>query len=180
MILTDDATVSEKCKYYRNLCFSEKRRFVHEELGWNYRMTNLQAALGLAQLEQIDLFIQKRRHMGKLYSELLKDIPGLQFPLTSTDYADNIYWFYGIVVQPNSKKTSEDIVKGLSQKNIGTRPFFWCMHEQPVFQKKGWYKNESYPNSEYIARNGFYIPSGLGLSDDEIYRVAESIKDIMS
>ena len=74
----------------------------------------------------------------------------------------------------------ETIVDGLTQKQIGSRPFFWCIHEQPVFLKKGWYQNEKYPNAEYMARNGFYLPSGLGLTDEEIRIVANSLIEIVT
>ena len=180
MILTDDASIEEKCRYYRNLCFEPKRRFVHHELGWNYRITNLQAALGLAQLEQLEKFIIRKREIGNLYASLLKGLEGLQQPLSSTSFAENIYWVYGLVVLENSKKSLETIVDGLTQKQIGSRPFFWCMHEQPVFLKKGWYQNEKYPNAEYMARNGFYLPSGLGLTDEEIRIVANSLIEIVT
>ncbi len=179
MIMTDNEAIADKCRYYRNLCFEPKRRFVHEELGWNYRITNLQAALGLAQLEQLDIFIKRKRVIGNLYAELLKDIPHILQPLKSTSYAENIYWVYGLVVQANSKKSIDTILAGLSAKEIGTRPFFWCMHEQPVFIKRGWFSGEKYPNAEYIARNGFYLPSGLGLKDEEIRFVADSLQQII-
>lgn len=179
MILTDNEEYADKCKYYRNLCFDNKRRFVHEELGWNYRLTNLQAALGLAQLEQLDFFIKRKREIGKQYAQLLKDIPDIQQPQPSTSYAENIYWVYALVVNNKSKLTAEQIVNELNKRKIGTRPFFWCIHEQPVFIKKGWYKNEKYPVAEHIARNGFYIPSGLGLKDEEINVVASTLIAIL-
>ncbi|MGO7209332.1 DegT/DnrJ/EryC1/StrS family aminotransferase, partial [Rhizobium ruizarguesonis] len=79
----------------RNLCFLPGRRFVHEELGWNMRMTNMQAALGCAQLERLPEFVERKRAMGRLYTELLQDLPGIQLPLPETSYARNIYWVYG-------------------------------------------------------------------------------------
>jgi perosamine synthetase len=179
MIMTDDDAVADKCRYYRNLCFEPGRRFVHKELGWNYRITNLQAALGLAQLEQLENFIKRKREIGKLYTVLLKDLPGIRQPLVSAPYAENIYWVYGLVVNPDCKTSLDAIVNELSKKEIGTRPFFWCMHEQPVFREKGWYEGEKYPAAEYIARNGFYVPSGLGLKDEEIQLVAGALKEIL-
>ena len=99
MILTDDDELAESCRSLRNLCFQPGKRFVHERLGWNLRMTNLQAALGLAQLERLDEFVAKKRWMGARYNELLADLPGVQLPLARTDYADNIYWVYGLVLE---------------------------------------------------------------------------------
>jgi len=176
MILCDDESLAEKCKYYRNLCFEPGRRFVHHELGWNYRMTNMQAALGLAQLEQIEKHIEKKRKIGSLYNAGLKGIKGFRLPLAKTAYAENIYWVYGLVA--DTEELANATVEKLSQQKIGTRPFFWCMHEQPVFQKMGLFKNEKYPVAEKLARNGFYLPSGLGLSEEEVSAVFLAIKKI--
>lgn len=172
MIVCNDVNLSEKCKKLRNLAFEPQgRRFVHHELGWNYRMTNLQAALGVAQLENIDYHIQRKREIGKVYREGLKNLKGFQLPLEKTEYSENIYWVFGMVA--DNEEQQEDIVKRLNNEQIGTRPFFWCMHEQPIFKKMGLFENESYPVAEKLARNGFYIPSGLGLSDKEIATVCE-------
>ena len=92
MVLTNDEELAEKCRSLRNLCFQPKQRFLHDHLGWNYRMTNLQAALGLAQLEQLDDFSERKRTMGKTYTHLLKDAQGIQLPMARTAYALNIYW----------------------------------------------------------------------------------------
>lgn len=174
MILCNDDTLAEKCKYYRNLCFEPNgRRFVHHEIGWNYRMTNLQAALGVAQLEKIEYHIQRKREIGNLYAEGLKNIKGFQLPLAKTSYADNIYWIFGLVADTEEAQIA--MVEKLNKAKIGTRPFFWCIHEQPVFIKMGLFVNESYPNAEKMARNGFYVPSGLGLSDEEINEVCRTV-----
>jgi perosamine synthetase len=177
MIVCNDEAVAERCKKLRNLAFEPKgRRFVHYELGWNYRMTNLQAALGLAQLEKIDEHILKKRRTGELYNNGLKNISGFQLPLKKTNYADNIYWVYGLVAETEQKQ--KEAVKKLSDAHIGTRPFFWCMHEQPVFQKMGLFKNESYPVAEKLARNGFYLPSGLGLEEPQVNKVIEFLNGL--
>lgn len=174
MIVTNNPELNLRCQKLRNLAFEPNgRRFIHHEIGWNYRMTNMQAALGLAQLEKIDFHIKRKREIGYLYQEKLKDLFGFQKPLVKTEYADNIYWVFGLVSE--SEKQTERLVKTLSDNNIGTRPFFWCMHEQPVFIKMGLFKNQKFPNAEKIARNGFYLPSGLGLSDPEINLVTDLI-----
>ncbi|WP_191859196.1 DegT/DnrJ/EryC1/StrS family aminotransferase [Hanstruepera ponticola] len=173
MVLTNNNELAERCRQLRNLCFIAERRFVHREIGWNYRMTNMQAALGVAQLEQIDYIIERKRHIGHRYQDNLKYIKGLQLPLDSTLYSENIYWVFGMVAE--SEDLSLTIQKRLNSHKIGTRPFFWCMHEQPVFNSKGLFLGESYPNAERMARNGFYIPSGLGLSDSEIDEVSEHL-----
>lgn len=179
MLLTDDEYLAQRCRSLRNLCFQPSRRFVHEELGWNLRMSNIQAALGVAQLERLDEFIARKRRMGKLYTELLKDVPGLELPVPYTDYAENIYWVYGLVVKDEVPCDADEIMHRLSLKKIGTRPFFWPVHQQPVFQKMGLFEGENYPVSERIAKRGFYIPSGIALTDEQIKRVAQEVTAVM-
>ena len=175
MVLTNNQKFADRCRKLRNLAFEpDKPRFVHYELGWNYRMTNLQAALGLAQLEKIDLHISRKREIGKLYQEGLKGIQGFQLPLENTNYAENIYWIFGLVAE--SEELKNQTVELLGKNQIGTRPFFWCMHEQPVFQKMGLFKGENYPVAENMARCGFYLPSGLGLALSEINIITEIVR----
>jgi perosamine synthetase len=141
-------------------------------------MTNLQAALGIAQLEQINGFIEKKRLIGNYYQKELKFLEnlGFQLPIPRTSFAKNIYWVFAIIAP--SEESKDKIVSYLNKQKIGTRPFFWCMHEQPVFQKMGLFKDEIYPNAERIARNGFYIPSGLGLETDDLQIVVNAMKDV--
>ena len=180
MVLTDNEHLAERLRLVRNLFFSPKKRYVHEELGYNLRMTNMQAAVGFAQLERIKETVTKKRHIGHLYDELLADVPGLQLPLRHTDYADNIYWVYGIVLKDEVPFDAEEMMHRLKAEGIGTRGFFWPMHEQPVFRKMGLFEGESYPVSERLARRGFYIPSGLTLTDEQQRYVAEKIRQVMS
>ena len=175
MIVTDDNSLAEKCRSLRNLCFQPGKRFIHEELGWNFRMTNMQAALGLAQIERLDEFVEKKRHMGQKYTALLSGLDNIQLPLDRTDYAENIYWVYGLVLNDQLSDNAETIMKKLKQFGIGTRPFFWPMHEQPVLKKYEIYNNDSFPVAERIARRGFYIPSGLALTDADMKYVSEAI-----
>lgn len=180
MILTDSDALAEKCRSLRNLCFLAKKRFVHEELGWNFRMTNLQAAVGIAQMEQLEVFVIKKRKMGQKYTELLSDIKSIDLPVQKTDYAENIYWVYGIVLKDEIPFDAEEAMKRLGEKGIGTRPFFWPMHEQPVFKKMGFFKGESHPVAERISRRGFYIPSGLALTDNQINEVSRALHEVLA
>jgi perosamine synthetase len=174
MIMTDNPELAERSRKLRNLAFEPKeRRFVHHELGWNYRMTNLQAALGLAQLEKIKQHVTKKRKIGNTYQKGLKGIKGFQLPLQKTNYAENIYWVFPLIA--DTQEICEKTAKELNTVGIGTRPFFWCMHEQPVFKEIGLFANEKYPVAEKLARNGFYIPSGLGLSNEEIKKVVSAL-----
>lgn len=174
MIVTDDENLKERCQSFRNLCFSKHRRYYHEDIGWNYRMTNLQAALGVAQLEKIQVHIDIKRKVGITYNNLLSEVKDkVQLPIPVTNYAENIYWVYGLVAQ--SEQQRNYIIEQLKKDKIGTRTFFWCMHEQPIFQKMNLFTNESYPVAEKLARTGFYIPTGLGIKDHEINFVAEKL-----
>ena len=179
MIVTNDDALAATCYSLRNLCFQPQRRFVHERLGWNLRMTNLQAALGVAQLERIDEFAARKRSMGKRYTELLSGIAGLQLPLAKTDYADNIYWVYGLVLADDIDFDAADAMKKLAALGVGCRPFFCPMNQQPVLRERGLFAGESYPVAERMYRNGFYIPSGLALTEAQMERVAEAVGSIL-
>ncbi len=180
MIVTDDEKLAERCRLLRNLCFRHDIRYVHDEISDNYRFTNLQAAVGLAQLERLDEFVERKREMGKYYTEKLRDVEGLVLPIERKDYADNIYWVYGLVLDKDIQVDNRIIQKLLAEKGIGTRTFFWCIHEQPVYRKAGLFLNDVYSNAEYLARKGFYIPSGLALTKKQMARVIEGVRDVMS
>ncbi len=180
MIVTNDEELVEKCRSLRNLCFQREVRYVHEELSGNYRFTNLQAAVGLAQLERLEEFVEKKRNMGRRYTELLKDVKGIKLPKEYEGDNQNIYWVYGIVLGDEIKCDNREFVKKLGEKGIGSRTFFWCMHEQPVYTERGLFKNEKYPVAEKLARKGLYIPSGLALTDEQIECVADVFKQLIT
>ncbi len=179
MVVTDDDALAERCRLLRNLAFVPPRRFVHHELGWNFRMSNIQAALGVAQLERLDEFLARKRRMGVRYTELLRSLRRISLPLTRTDYADNVYWVYAIVLHEDVGADAEEIMKRLAALGVGTRPFFWPMHQQPVFQALGLFKGERYPVAEGIAARGFYLPSGMALTDDDLAYSAESLRQVL-
>lgn len=180
MILTDEPHLAEKCRSLRNLCFQSGKRFVHEHLGWNFRMTNLQAAVGVAQLERLDEFVQRKRRLGQIYDSLLSGTAGVQLPLTYTQYSENIYWVYGLVLDDSVGFDAQEAMRRLKEDGIDTRPFFWPMHEQPVFRRMGLFDSESYPIAERLARRGFYLPSGLGTSEPQIHRVGECVRRLLA
>ncbi len=180
MVVTDDELIAERCRGFRNLCFQPERRFVHEELGWNYRMTNMQAAIGLAQLEKLDAHVARKHEIGRMYLQHLADIPGLVLPPTETDYASSIFWVFGVLIEDQDALTPDDVMRELGKRKIGTRPFFYPMHRQPVFLNQGRFVGESYPVSERLAARGFYLPSGLGITNDQILEVAGAVRMIMA
>lgn len=181
MVITDDPKIYSKLLKLRNLCFDPKKRFYHKDLGWNLRMTNIQAALGIGQLEILEQNIQRKKQIGKRYQENLSQIKNFYLPLKSMDYSENIYWVFGLVVKNNIMK-AEKIINILKGKNIGSRPFFYPLHKQPVLSKfnlkRSSKDNKNFINANYIGDYGFYIPSGLGLSDKDIDYVSEVMLSI--
>lgn len=175
MIVTNNPEIAEECRSLRNLCFQANRRFVHERLGWNLRMTNLQAAVGVAQLERLDEFVKLKRSMGTTYNRLLAGLPGVQLPLQNTDYAENIYWVYGLVIDESKGICAVDAMNRLQELGVGCRPFFCPMHLQPVLRERGLFINENHPVSERLYSQGFYIPSGLALTQEQMNKVAEMV-----
>ena len=179
MIVTDSKELAERCRSLRNLCFRKDIRYLHDEISDNYRFTNLQAAVGLAQLERLDEFVERKRAMGSYYTERLQGIEGLILPIKKTEYADNIYWIYGLVIEEEIEVDNRIMQKLLAEEGVASRTFFWCMHEQPVYFRKGMFLNEKYRNSEYLARKGFYIPSGLALTEEQMDRTVDAVKSVM-
>lgn len=180
MLVTDDDELAQRCRLLRNLCFRKDVRYVHDEISDNYRFTNLQAAVGLAQLERLEEFVERKRAMGRYYTEKLRNIQGLMLPIEKMEYADNIYWVYGIVLDSEIQADNITMQKLLAKEGIGSRTFFWCMHEQPIYQKQGLFLNEAYPNAEYLARKGFYIPSGLALTEKQMDKVVIGLLKVMN
>ncbi len=175
MILTDDDMLAERCRGARNLFFKPERRYVHDEIGSNFRMTNMQAALGCAQLEKIEEHLAIKRKIGAFYQEKFADIKGIQLPVKHTDYADNIYWVFGIVLGDIFDFDAIAACKRLGELGVGTRTFFYPIHKQPVYLKQGMFKNVACPNAEKLAERGFYIPSGIGIQDGQLEEVADKI-----
>lgn len=179
MILTNNPDIAEKCKSIRNLCFSKEQRFVHDRLGFNFRLTNVQAAIGLAQLERIERFLDRKREIGMKYTKCLSLSSNLQLPLATTPYAENMYWVYGVVLKKSYPLDSKFVMAELQRRGIGTRPFFYPMHRQPVFRKMHLFVGEDFPIADVLGDRGFYLPSGSSLTDEQIQFVSASLKEIV-
>jgi perosamine synthetase len=178
MVLTDDRQLAEQIGSLRNLCFQPERRFSHAELGFNFRLTNMQAALGLAQFERMDQIVGKKRWMGQEYTKRLQGISGLQLPVEEP-WARSVFWMYGIVLSEASGMEASVLAGKLSDRGIETRPFFLGMHEQPVFRRQGLFARERYPVAERLARQGLYLPSGLALTEEQLGHVAETVRELI-
>ena len=179
MVLCDDDALAARCRSLRNLSFVPERRFVHRELGHNFRISNIQAAIGVAQMEKLPESLRKKRAIGTRYQELLKDVQGVQLPLERTPYAENLYWVFGLVLNDEIPFEEQECERRLQALGIGTRPFFWPMHEQPVFLEQGLFKGERYPVAERIARRGLYVPTGLALTDEAMRYVSVQVHAVL-
>jgi len=176
MMVTDDPEITEKARLLRNLAFSKERRFLHHELGFNYRMTNLQAAIGVAQLAKINEFIQRKRYIASLYNSLLADVSGITLP-PEKPWAKNVYWMYSILIMKEFGISRDELMIRLLEKGIETRTMFIPMNQQPVFHKMGLFKEASCPVAEELARRGLYLPSGVGLTDEQIEYVCRILRE---
>ena len=177
MVVTDDDALATACRYYKNLCFplDAPRTYLHGHIGFNYRMSNLHAAIGLAQVEKADYYRSLRIQHGLLYRELLSQIPGILLQKDQPN-GKNVFWMNGICVQPELYgRTREELIAHLAGNNIETRLFFQGMHRQPAMKNFDCDCLGSYPVSDFLADNGFYLPSGSGLTDDDIAWICDLI-----
>lgn len=180
MIVCDDDALATHMRSLRNLCFMPERRFVHEELGWNYRMSNLQAAVGLAQFEKLDAHIERKRELGRRYERLLRGVRGLELAPVARPYAENIYWVFGVMLDDNLPIGADEVRSMLADAGVSARPFFWPMHEQPVFRKQGLFNGESFPVAERMSRRGLYLPSGLALSEAQQDHAVAAVRNLLA
>lgn len=175
MAVTDDEALAERLKSYRNLCFGSERRFLHHRMGHSYRMTNMQAAIGVSQIEHMDQTIAAKRKLAGQYRAKLKDVPEISLPIEKENVA-NVFWMNGVVLNECAPFEADIFADRLRDKGIDTRPFFLGMHEQPVLKDRGLFTGEKYPVTENLARRGLYLPSGTNLSVDQIDQVCEAVK----
>lgn len=180
MVLADDDAIADRARWMRNLAFDADRRYIHEELGWNFRMTNLQAALGCAQLEKLDRNVALKREIGRGYNASLAGVEGVILPVPATSYAENIYWIYPLVLKDDFPADAKDVMAALGEEGIGTRHFFYPLHLQPSLRAHyPSLSGQSFPFSEGLARKGFYIPSGLGMNLADIPTISRKIDHVL-
>jgi len=181
MCVTNNEKLANEMKKLRNHAF-EYPRFLHKKVGFNYRLTNLQAAIGLAQVENVKSLVDARRSLGKRYRQYLKNLP-LILPSEKT-WAKNVYWMYGVVIDNTVSKSTDEIMNTLEKEGVETRSFFVPMHKQPAYFNKTISNapdcSENYPISDWLGRNGFYLPSSSDITDEEIFFVAKALDKILS
>lgn len=180
MILTDSPALAETARSARNLCFQRERRFVHEQLGTNARLSSLQAALGTSQLRRLDTQVAARRRVAAVYDQAFADLSEVRRPIPETPDARNSYWVYGLLPDPAHHRDGAAHLDALTAARIGARPFFWPMHRQPVFNRMGLFRHESLPVSEMLGAQGFYIPCGGALTDNSLQRVIAAVRDLLA
>ena len=178
MIATNNPKLDDRCKSLRNLCFGKKQRFNHEEIGWNYRITNIQAALGISQLKRLNSVVKRKMQIGKYYFKRLSTNKNIYLTPPNISHSENIYWVVGVVIK-NKKISASKIIKKLNSYGVGARPFFWPMHEQKIFKKMKIFSKKKYPNSSYLGRYGFYIPSYLKITNSEMNYVISKINKLL-
>ena len=174
MVLTDDPTLADRLRSLRNLYFEPERRFYHAELGCNFRLTNLQAAVGLAQFESIEERLEHKRWMGKAYQERLGRMSGLSLQ-TIRPWARPVYWMFGIVIDERVGKTATEVSDHLKSRGVMTRPFFRGMHEQPALRRTGLFEDDRHPVAERLAQQGLYLPSGPTLTPKQLEQVCDAV-----
>jgi perosamine synthetase len=175
MLVTNNAAIAERARSLKSLAFGHKNKFMHTAVGYNYRMTNVQAALGVVQLARIETIIEKKRSIAHFYTEAFKDIEALQLPIEKS-YAKNVYWMYHIVLRGALSGTRNHVMQKLSENGIETREAFVPYNMQELFIKNGSTERSACPNANIVAENGFYIPSGPVLSDDELSYIATQVR----
>ena len=178
MVTTNDDQVAERARSYRNLCFKPEKRFLHTELGYNFRMTNVQAALGVAQMEQIDRFVSIKRRIGEYYRKRFESIDSVRF-MPEMSWARSVYWMYSVELDPANGVTAAEMMARLKKCKVGTRPFFMGLHCQPALHDLGLFKDESYPNTDFAYKWGFYLPSGMTLTKSVVDEVVDIVVDCL-
>jgi perosamine synthetase len=170
LLTTDDDALAEKVRFLRDHAMSPEKRYWHTEVGYNYRMTNLQAALGVAQMERIEEFIAKKRHIALTYNQGLREIDSITLP-PEASWATSVYWMYSILLANDFPLSRDEVMLSLRQQNIDSRPFFYPIHVQPPYQA-----DISLPVAEDLSRRGINLPSAVTLNEEDIQRIVQALR----
>lgn len=177
MVLTNDEKLFEKLRNLKDLAYGiGENRFVHEDIGYNYRMTNLQAAIGLAQLENIEKNITERRRVASTYNKYLSNFDLVILP-PDLDWAFNVYWMYTIILKSEVKIKRNKLIKDLLENGIDTRPTFYPAHLQKIYQKYN--SGKLYPNAEFLGFNGINLPTSNNLDEKTIKEISSKVQSLI-
>ena len=166
MCITNDDELAEKMRLLRDHGMSPQKRYWYDVIGFNYRMTNLQAAIGVAQLEKLDKFVEKKRKIARIYNHSLKDVEGLKLP-PEMSWAKSVYWMYSILVTNDFGMNRDDCIYKLANSEIDSRRFFYPIHTMPPYKE-----NKKYPTAEKLSYEGLNLPSSVKLTEDDLKRIA--------
>ncbi len=172
VLTTDDDALDEKLRFLRDHAMSPEKRYWHTEVGFNYRMTNLQAAVGVAQMERIEEFIERKRHIAAAYNQGLENVPFVRTPPEEA-WATSVYWMYSILLEKDFPMPRDEVLRRLREKGIDSRPFFYPIHIQPPYQAK-----LALPVAEDLSKRGINLPSAVTLTDDDIQRIVREIRNL--
>ena len=173
ILLTDDEKIAEKAQRIRDQGMRRDKMYWCTEIGYNYRMTNLQAAIGVAQMEHIDEIVKRKEEQYNKYVQLFKDVPNIS-TLKTIPGVKRITCFFIVLVEPGYGKTRDETTAMLKQKGIGTRPVYYPFHSMPIYDSKE--GDESFPIATPFAAAGIQIPYSLNLTDEEMKQVAEAFR----
>ena len=176
MILFKDQKIAQKARILRDHGMNPERRYWHDVIGYNYRMTNIQAAIGLAQMERIEYFINHKRNLAKEYLNEMKNIDFVLHP-PEASWAYNTYWLYSVLILPESELNRDDLIRAMSLNGIETRPVFYPLHEMPIYKK--YIKGNKFPNSKFISDHGICLPSASTASLEDVIKVSKVFKNII-
>ena len=179
MVLTDNHEVYERAKSYRNLCFGNVERFRHEDMGYNFRMSNLQAAVGVAQLERISAHLEKKLQIAAWYKERLEGVPGIRLQPIA-EWAKPVHWMIALELDKSLGLKAVEFMQALKERKIGTRPFFMGLHAQPAFKYLVEAPDGGCPHADSAYEYGLYLPSGLALKEAEVDTVCREVKEIIA
>lgn len=178
MVLTSNDKMAERARSYRNLGFRPERRFLHTEMGHNFRMTNMQAAIGVAQMDRIEDLVAIKRKWGAHYLERLSCITGVRCQVQQA-WAKSVFWMYCVELDPRLGLSAQTVMRKLAEQGVGSRPFFVGIHAQPVFHDMGLFKGQRFPVTERISEYGLYLPSGFTLTEEKIEFVVNTLASIL-
>lgn len=173
MVLTDDAKLAERVRILRDHGMTPGRRYWHDVLGYNYRMTNLQAALGVAQMERFATIAAAKKRNAESYLARLGGVPGLKVQATES-WADSIYWLLSVAIEEKTfGKSRDEVIDALQAAGIESRPLFPCLHRQPIYDT-----GQSLPVAEHLSANGLSLPSSTRLQASDIQRICDFLEGV--
>ncbi len=175
MVTTDDDTLAERLRLYRGQGMDPKRRYWFPVIGYNYRMTNIQAAIGVAQMEGIDAAISDRNKLASWYDGALKPLERYLILPTQAPWAKQVYWMYNIFLREGQAERRDQVMRSLDAMGIETRPVFYPMHELPPYKE-----SSTYPVADLWAQRGINLPTHQNLTEGDVERIAKSLEQVLS